>query len=74
MPVRPSLGLSRHQWQWALLVAASLLLSAAFDAIGLPAGRLLGPMVAAIVFALRGASLAVAIAQELQADAARATA
>jgi len=38
-------------------VALSVLLAAIFDMIGLPAGRLLGPMVAGIVMSLRGADL-----------------
>jgi membrane AbrB-like protein len=59
MPAAPQNALSRQQWQWAGLVVFSVLLSAAFDAVGLPAGRLLGPMVAAIVFALRGAGIAI---------------
>ncbi len=45
--------------RWALLVAASVLLAAGFEFVGLSAGLLLGPMVAAIVFALRGAALSV---------------
>jgi membrane AbrB-like protein len=50
MPFTPT----RHQVRWAALLALSLVLSAVFDAIGLPAGRLLGPMVAAILLAVRG--------------------
>lgn len=57
-PARP-LQISREQWRWAALVAASILLSAAFDSIHLPAGRLLGPMVCAIAFAVRGADVRV---------------
>jgi hypothetical protein len=49
-----SLTPTRQQLRWAFLLALSLLLSALFDAIGLPAGRLLGPMVAAIALAVSG--------------------
>lgn len=59
MPSPESPGLSRRHWQWAALIVLSIVLSAAFDTIGLPAGRLLGPMVAAIALALRGANLLV---------------
>jgi membrane AbrB-like protein len=59
MPANDSPGISRAQWHWAALIALSLALSAVFDWIGLPAGRLLGPMVAAIVLAVRGVTLAV---------------
>ena len=55
-----STGISRTQWHWAVLIALSLALSALFDWIGLPAGRLLGPMVAAIILALRGIDITVA--------------
>lgn len=41
----------------ALLLVASAALAAALEAIGLPAGLLLGPMLAAIVFAARGGAL-----------------
>jgi uncharacterized protein len=51
--------ISRKQWHWIALVALSVLLAAIFDWIGLPAGRLLGPMVAGIVMSLRGADLRV---------------
>jgi uncharacterized protein len=44
----------RQQLRWASLLVLSIVLSAAFDAFGLPAGRLLGPMVAAIVLAVLG--------------------
>ena len=59
MPSPDSPGLSRRHWQWAALIVLSIVLSAAFDTIGLPAGRLLGPMLAAIALSLRGASLPV---------------
>jgi uncharacterized protein len=42
----------------ALLCAASCLLAAALELAGLPAGLLLGPMTAAIIFAARGHQLA----------------
>jgi membrane AbrB-like protein len=51
--------MSRQHWHWAALIALSVALSAVFDAIGLPAGRLLGPMLAAIALSLRGANLLV---------------
>jgi len=50
MPPTPT----RQQLRWAFLLALSVLLSALFDAIGLPAGRLLGPMMAAIALAVAG--------------------
>jgi uncharacterized protein len=46
--------LSRLQVRWAGLLALSVALAAVFEHLGLPAGRLLGPMVAAIVFAVLG--------------------
>jgi uncharacterized protein len=45
---------SRQLLRWAALIALSVLLAATFDALGLPAGRLLGPMVAAIALAVLG--------------------
>nr|WP_246586899.1 AbrB family transcriptional regulator [Stakelama flava] len=45
--------------RWALLVALSVLLAAGFELAGLSAGLLLGPMVAAIIFALRGSAMKV---------------
>jgi hypothetical protein len=51
--------ISRRQWHWAALLAFSILLAAVFDHIGLPAARLLGPMVAAIVLSVRGWDLPV---------------
>ena len=42
---------------YALLLVASALLAAALEAVGLPAGLLLGPMLVAIAFAVRGAGL-----------------
>ena len=40
--------------RWVLLVALSALVAGALEWIGLPAGLLLGPMVAAVVLAVRG--------------------
>ena len=51
--------MSRQHRLWAALLVLSIALSALFDAIGLPAGRLLGPMLAAIALSVRGASLPV---------------
>jgi membrane AbrB-like protein len=48
------LTLSRQQLRWVGMVALSVALAALFDNLGLPAGRLLGPMVAAIVLAVLG--------------------
>lgn len=48
-------------WRWALLVALSALVAGALEWIGLPAGLLLGPMIAAVVLAVRGWSLGVPI-------------
>ncbi|HEY1228468.1 MAG TPA: AbrB family transcriptional regulator [Ramlibacter sp.] len=59
MPSPESPGLSRRHWHWAALIALSIALSTVFDASGLPAGRLLGPMLAAIALSLRGASVPV---------------
>ena len=59
MPSRQPPGISRLQWHWVALIALSLLLSAVFDSIGMPAGRLLGPMLAAIALSVRGANLQV---------------
>ena len=50
MPFTPT----RQQLRWAALLALSLVLAMLFDAFGLPAGRLLGPMVAAIALAVAG--------------------
>ncbi|MGZ5270687.1 MAG: hypothetical protein ACXWC6_08725, partial [Ramlibacter sp.] len=51
--------MSRQHWHWVALIALSIALSTVFDAIGLPAGRLLGPMLAAIALAVRGAGVQV---------------
>jgi membrane AbrB-like protein len=59
MPGSESPAVSRTQLHWVTLVVFSVVLAGVFDWIGLPAGRLLGPMVAAIVLALRGISLTV---------------
>lgn len=56
MPRLP-LTLSRIQLRWVQLLVLSILLSMVFDHFGLPAGRLLGPMVAAIVLAVFGAEV-----------------
>ena len=45
---------SRQQLRWAGLLILSVLLAAVFENVGLPAGRLLGPMVAAIALAVLG--------------------
>lgn len=50
---------TRRQLRWATLLVLSVLLSLVFDHFGLPAGRLLGPMVAAIVVAVFGAEVGV---------------
>jgi uncharacterized protein len=59
MPSHDPPGVSRLHLHWAALIALSLLLSAIFDSIGLPAGRLLGPMLAAIALSVRGATVQV---------------
>lgn len=51
---RIALTPTRQQLRWATLLVLSILLSVAFDHVGLPAGRLLGPMVAAIALAVSG--------------------
>ena len=45
---------SRQQTRWAALLALSLVVTWLFDEIGMPAGRLLGPMIAAIVLSVLG--------------------
>ena len=45
---------TRQQLHWAGLLALSVVLSAIFDLVGLPASLLLGPMVAAIALAVSG--------------------
>ena len=45
--------------RWAGLLALSLLLTVLIEALRLPAGRMLGPMLAGILFALAGAGLGV---------------
>ena len=45
--------------RWALLIALSALVAGALELIGLPAGLLLGPMIAAVALAVRGWSLGV---------------
>lgn len=59
MPSQEAPGISRRHWHWVALVALSIALSSVFDAIGLPAGRLLGPMLAAIALATRGVTVTV---------------
>ena len=54
---RPTL--TRHHFRWAALLVLSLLVSAVFEWLRLPAGFLLGPMVAAIFFAVLGAEVQV---------------
>ena len=49
----------RHAAEWAGLVLLSAVFAALWTALGLPAALLLGPMVAGILFALRGMRLAV---------------
>lgn len=44
--------------RWVLLVALSVLFAGVLEWLGLPAGQLLGPMLAAIIFATRGTPLA----------------
>jgi membrane AbrB-like protein len=55
----PHPTLTRQQLRWAGLVVVSLLLAAAFERMRVPAGLLLGPMVAGIVLALLGADVQV---------------
>ena len=43
--------------QWGMLVAGSVALGALFEAMGLPAALLLGPMIAGIVLATNGGSI-----------------
>ena len=43
--------------QWGMLCVLSLLLSIGFLALHLPAALLLGPMIAGIIFSMRGATL-----------------
>ncbi|MBK6006308.1 AbrB family transcriptional regulator [Ramlibacter ginsenosidimutans] len=50
---------TRQQLRWTVLVLLSIVLSIAFDATGVPAARLLGPMVAAILMALSGSDVSV---------------
>ena len=45
--------------QWVLLAGASALLGALLEYLHMPAALLLGPMIAGIVFGLRGASIRV---------------
>jgi membrane AbrB-like protein len=51
--------ITARRLRWAALLIASIALGAVFDRTGLPAGRLLGPMVAAIVLAVFGAEVSV---------------
>jgi membrane AbrB-like protein len=44
---------------WLAMLALSILISASWGALGLPAALLLGPMIAAIVFGVNGAKLTV---------------
>ena len=43
--------------QWGMLCVLSLLLSIGFLAVHLPAALLLGPMIAGIIFSMRGVTL-----------------
>jgi len=45
--------------RWALLLGLSVLFGGALERIGLPAGLLLGPMIAAILLAIRGAGVSI---------------
>ncbi|WP_205964656.1 AbrB family transcriptional regulator [Ramlibacter agri] len=56
---RTRLKLNRFHLRWSILVLVSVVLAAGFDHLGLPAGRLLGPMVAAIAFAVGGREVVV---------------
>jgi len=48
---------TRQQLRWAGLVVLSVLLAVLFDHLGVPAGRLLGPMVAAIALSVLGSDV-----------------
>jgi membrane AbrB-like protein len=56
---RTRLKLNRRHLRWSVLVLLSVVLAAGFDHLGLPAGRLLGPMVAAIALAVLGHEIVV---------------
>lgn len=56
--------------KWGLLILLSGLLAACFEWVQLPAALLLGPMVAAILFAINGARMAVPPAPSIAAQAA----
>ncbi|MEF2552684.1 AbrB family transcriptional regulator [Aurantimonas sp. A2-1-M11] len=45
--------------QWLALLALSILIGGALELVGMPAAMLLGPMIAAILLAVRGTSIAV---------------
>jgi membrane AbrB-like protein len=45
--------------RWAVLIALSAVVAGVLELVGLPAGLLLGPMIAAVVLAVRGWSLTV---------------
>ncbi|MEW9804547.1 AbrB family transcriptional regulator [Mesorhizobium sp. ZMM04-5] len=55
----PRLSTWRPAGQWAVLLAASLLFTAALEAARLPAALLIGPMLAAIVAGANGATIRV---------------
>ena len=55
----PRFTLSRQQLRWAFLLALSFVLTYGFEHAGLPAGPLLGPMLAAIVLSVSGADVKV---------------
>lgn len=54
---RPRFTPSRPQRRWAVLLLASFLVTWLFDALGVPASRLIGPMVAAIAMSVLGADV-----------------
>jgi membrane AbrB-like protein len=56
---RTRLTPTRQQLRWAGLLGLSVLLSALFDHLGVPAGRLLGPMIAAIALSVLGSDVRV---------------
>jgi len=56
MPL-PKLAKSPALPRWLSLIAISVIFAGALEWAGLPAGQLLGPMLAAIIFATRGSAL-----------------
>ena len=53
----PALNRRRQMQQWAALALLSVVITAGFEVLHLPAALLLGPMIAAIILALRGFSI-----------------